>query len=141
MFFELVAPKKSDVLYLFSIHSKVLYITVYIAMCFIFIFRFQFNDLAQSNLEDDEKRELVRSLTLLFGKVHQMSRGELVANLKQHNLQTEGTRDVLMKRLKNYYRVQKLLAVNITPAVKFAPYYMVVDFEATCNTVNAPDYP
>ena len=101
----------------------------------------QFNDLAQSNLDDDEKREIVRSLTLLFGQVNQMSRGELVANLKQHNLRKEGTRDVLMKRLKNYYRVQKLASVNVIPVVKLAPFYMVVDFEATCNTVNAPDYP
>lgn len=101
----------------------------------------QYSDLAKSNLQDDEKRELVKSLTLLFGKVHQMSRGELVANLKEHNLHSGGNRDVLVKRLKNYYRVQKLSSVNILPTVKLAPYYLVLDFEATCNTVNAPDYP
>lgn len=100
-----------------------------------------YHDLAQSDLPDDEKRDLVRSLTLLFGKVHQMSRGELVANLKENNLHTGGSRDVLVKRLKNHYRVQKLSSVNVLPSVKFAPYYLVVDFEATCNTVNAPDYP
>ncbi|XP_034245299.1 3'-5' exoribonuclease 1-like [Thrips palmi] len=100
-----------------------------------------YNDLAKSDLKDDEKRELVKSLTLLFGKVHQMSRGELVTNLNQNNLHTGGNRDVLVKRLKNYYRIQKLSSVNVLPAVKYAPYYLVLDFEATCNTVNAPDYP
>ncbi|KAK3917429.1 3'-5' exoribonuclease 1 [Frankliniella fusca] len=100
-----------------------------------------YQDLAVSDLPDDEKREVVKSLTVLFGKVHQMSRGELVANLKENNLHTGGSRDVLVKRLKNHYRVQKLASVNIMPTVKLAPYYLVVDFEATCNTVNAPDYP
>lgn len=100
-----------------------------------------YSDLANSNLQDDEKRELVKSLTLLFGKVHQMSRSELVTNLKENNLHTGGARDVLVKRLKNFYRVQKLSAVNVMPTVKLAPYYLVLDFEATCNTVNAPDYP
>lgn len=100
-----------------------------------------YNDLAQSDLPDDEKREVVKSLTLLFGYVHRMSRAELVANLRDNNLPSGGTRDVLVKRLKNHYRVKKLADVNIVPTVKHAPYYVVLDFEATCNTVNAPDYP
>lgn len=70
-----------------------------------------------------------------------MSRGELVANLNQYNLHTGGNRDVLVKRLKNYYRIQKLTSVNVLPTVKYSQYYLVLDFEATCNTVNAPDYP
>lgn len=100
-----------------------------------------YNDLAKSSLKDDEKRELVKSLTLLFGKVHQMSKGELITNLSENNLHTGGNRDVLVKRLKNFYRIQKLSSVNVLPTVKYAPYYLVLDFEATCNTVNAPDYP
>jgi 3'-5' exoribonuclease 1 len=70
-----------------------------------------------------------------------MSKAAIVSRLKQLKLSTEGNCDVLKKRLKNYYKKQKLNSANLLAASKLLPYYVIVDFEATCEEVNALDYP
>jgi 3'-5' exoribonuclease 1 len=70
-----------------------------------------------------------------------MSKVAIVSKLKQLKLSTEGNTDVLKKRLKNYYKKQKLTSANLLTASKLFPYYVIVDFEATCEEINTPDYP
>jgi 3'-5' exoribonuclease 1 len=69
-----------------------------------------------------------------------MSKAAVVSRLKQLKLSTEGNGEVLKKRLKNYYKKQKLTSANLFTASKLSPYYVVVDFEATCEETNVPDY-
>lgn len=47
-------------------------------------------------------------------------------------------KEVLKKRLKNYYKRQKLVAANVKNGVKNTSYeyLVVIDFEATCEEVN-----
>ncbi|KAG9463208.1 hypothetical protein GDO78_022205 [Eleutherodactylus coqui] len=49
-----------------------------------------------------------------------------------------GVRDVLKKRLKNYYKKQKLKEPSDSDA--YYDYICVIDFEATCEEGNAPEY-
>ncbi|XP_073399752.1 3'-5' exoribonuclease 1 [Dendrobates tinctorius] len=72
------------------------------------------------------------------GCVNRMSKDELKAKLTELKLDTRGVKNVLKKRLKNYYKKQKLKVPSDT-----APYYdyiCVIDFEATCEDGNPPDY-
>ncbi|XP_069698473.1 3'-5' exoribonuclease 1-like [Periplaneta americana] len=82
-----------------------------------------------------------KELARLNGRINQMSKAAIVSKLKQLKLNTEGNCDVLKQRLKSYYKKQKLTSANLLAASKLSPYYVIVDFEATCEEVNAPDYP
>jgi 3'-5' exoribonuclease 1 len=82
-----------------------------------------------------------KELSRLNGRINQMTKAAIVSRLKQLKLSTEGNCDVLKKRLKNYYKTQKLNNANLFTPSKLFPYYVIVDFEATCEAVNAPDYP
>ncbi|XP_021935940.1 3'-5' exoribonuclease 1-like isoform X3 [Zootermopsis nevadensis] len=82
-----------------------------------------------------------KELSRLNGRINQMSKVAIVSRLKRLKLSSEGNCDVLKTRLKNYYKKQKLKSANLPTAVKLLPYYVIVDFEATCEGVNVPDYP
>jgi len=82
-----------------------------------------------------------KELSRLNGRINQMSKAAITSRLKQLKLSTEGSCDVLKKRLKNYYKNQKLASANLVTGSKLIPYYVIVDFEATCEEINAPDYP
>lgn len=53
-----------------------------------------------------------------------------------------GVKDVMKKRLKSHYKKQKLTqsAPDSGPADLFYDYICVVDFEATCEEDNPPDF-
>lgn len=70
-----------------------------------------------------------------------MPKHRLVSSLRKLHLNHTGSVDVLKKRLKNFYRKQKLSSANIVTIKKLFPYYVIIDFEATCNEVNDPGYP
>lgn len=51
-----------------------------------------------------------------------------------------GVKDVLKKRLKNYYKKQKLMQKESTNGDSCYDYICVVDFEATCEEGNPPEF-
>ncbi|XP_039544017.1 3'-5' exoribonuclease 1 isoform X2 [Pimephales promelas] len=65
-----------------------------------------------------------------------------VAWLSLHILDTSGVKDVLRKRLKSYYKKQKLMhsTAGDGNGHGYFDYICVVDFEATCEENNSPDY-
>ncbi|KAM4050578.1 3'-5' exoribonuclease 1 [Anomaloglossus baeobatrachus] len=72
------------------------------------------------------------------GCVNRMSKDELKATLTELKLDTRGVKDILKKRLKNYYKKQKLKESSDTGT--YYDYICVIDFEATCEDGNPPDY-
>lgn len=94
-------------------------------------------DLKNSPLSDAIYKELSR----INGRINQMSKAAVISKLKQLKLNTEGTCDVLKKRLKIHYKKQKLSNAHMLAAANLLPFYVIVDFEATCQEVNGPDYP
>ncbi|XP_025062361.1 3'-5' exoribonuclease 1 isoform X1 [Alligator sinensis] len=74
------------------------------------------------------------------GCINRMSRDELRAKLAEFKLETRGVKDVLKKRLKNYYKKQKLMQKEPTDEESYYDYICVVDFEATCEEGNPPEF-
>ncbi|XP_036155735.1 3'-5' exoribonuclease 1 isoform X3 [Myotis myotis] len=51
-----------------------------------------------------------------------------------------GVKDVLKKRLKNYYKKQKLMLKEDNCADSYYDYICIIDFEATCEEGNPPEF-
>lgn len=80
------------------------------------------------------------------GKINSYSRDELIKNLKILHLDSEGSRKVLAKRLKNFYKKTMLNVNHIQEShtsgkikVTF-DYLLVIDFEATCQFIKEPNF-
>ncbi|XP_009472991.1 PREDICTED: LOW QUALITY PROTEIN: 3'-5' exoribonuclease 1 [Nipponia nippon] len=69
-----------------------------------------------------------------------MTRDELRSKLAEFKLETRGVKDVLKKRLKNYYKKQKLMQKEPINGDSYYDYICVVDFEATCEEGNPPEF-
>lgn len=91
----------------------------------------------KSIIADAVYKEIAR----LNGQINSYSKADLCAQLKKCHLSTDGHIDVLRKRLKTHYRNRKLASSNILSVRKLFPYYVIIDFEATCNKNNPDDYP
>uniref|UniRef100_A0A8C1Y2H8 Exoribonuclease 1 n=1 Tax=Cyprinus carpio TaxID=7962 RepID=A0A8C1Y2H8_CYPCA len=109
---------------------------------------------ADTSCENNEKQEpsspkqgdfsdpVYKEIAIENGAINRMNRDELRAKCAELKLDTRGVKDVLKKRLKSYYKRQKLMhsaAANGNSAVYF-DYICVVDYEATCEENNPPDY-
>jgi Inhibitor of the KinA pathway to sporulation, predicted exonuclease len=52
-----------------------------------------------------------------------------------------GSREVLTKRLKSYTKKQHLTEHNVEESEKkYTDFYIVIDFEATCEEPNPPNF-
>ncbi|XP_075060716.1 3'-5' exoribonuclease 1 isoform X2 [Mixophyes fleayi] len=84
-----------------------------------------------------------KEIAFANGCVNRMSKDELKSKLIELKLDTRGVKDVLKKRLKNYYKKQKLthtLAKDSSNTDTYYDYICIIDFEATCEETNDPDY-
>lgn len=79
-------------------------------------------------------------LAALNGKINQLSKPSLIRKLKQLKLETYGNIDVLKKRLKNHYKIERLSSRNLIVPPKLHSYFVIVDFEATCIADNARNF-
>lgn len=70
-----------------------------------------------------------------------MSHDELIEHLEANKLSVIGHDDVLKARLKYFFKVQRFTEAGLGYIIFSLPYYIVVDFEATCDTLNPPDFP
>ncbi|XP_076372373.1 3'-5' exoribonuclease 1-like [Tachypleus tridentatus] len=88
---------------------------------------------------------IYKQLSQLNGKINRMGKSEVQAKLKELRLDSRGEVDVLKRRLKNFYKQQKLKKQETEKQLKDArcPYNFlcVIDFEATCEGEKVPDYP
>ncbi|CAI9565197.1 unnamed protein product [Staurois parvus] len=84
-----------------------------------------------------------KEIAIANGFVNRMSKDELKTKLTELKLDTRGVKDVLRKRLKNYYKKQKLthiLSKDCSETDTYYDYICIIDFEATCEDGNTPDY-
>ncbi|XP_051911894.1 3'-5' exoribonuclease 1 [Hippocampus zosterae] len=90
----------------------------------------------------DFSHPVYKEIALANGHINRMSKEELRLKLSQLKLDTRGVKDVMKKRLKSHYKKQKLTqsAADSGPADLFYDYICVVDFEATCEEDNPPDF-
>lgn len=92
--------------------------------------------------QGDFSDPVYKEIALANGAINRMNRDELRAKCVELKLDTRGVKDVLKKRLKSYYKRQKLLhsAAANGKSDAYFDYICVVDFEATCEENNPPDY-
>ncbi|XP_059765501.1 3'-5' exoribonuclease 1 isoform X1 [Balaenoptera ricei] len=81
-----------------------------------------------------------KEIAITNGCINRMSKEELRAKLSEFKLETRGVKDVLKKRLKNYYKKQKLMLKEGNCADSYYDYICVIDFEATCEEGNPPEF-
>jgi len=77
------------------------------------------------------------------GEVNRMNKGELRAKLKDAKLDTRGTREVLKKRLKYFYKRNKISKANLRDPDSITFFYdniVVIDYEATCEEAKPPGF-
>ncbi|XP_037752454.1 3'-5' exoribonuclease 1 isoform X1 [Chelonia mydas] len=87
----------------------------------------------------DYSDPVYKEIAVTNGYINRMSRDELRAKLAEFKLETRGVKDVLKKRLKNYYKKQKLMQ-EPTNGDSYYDYICVIDFEATCEEDNQPEF-
>ncbi|XP_021797708.1 3'-5' exoribonuclease 1 isoform X4 [Papio anubis] len=81
-----------------------------------------------------------KEIAITNGCINRMSKEELRAKLSEFKLETRGVKDVLKKRLKNYYKKQKLMLKESNCADSYYDYICIIDFEATCEEGNPPEF-
>lgn len=77
-----------------------------------------------------------KQLSRINGEINKMTREQLISKLEQFHLRIQGTDDVLRKRLKGFYKEQKLTQAQILKTDESTcpyKYLCVIDFEATCD--------
>lgn len=86
-------------------------------------------------------------LSLINGAINRMSKMELVTQLRNLKLKANGNKAVTTKRLKEFYKKQRMPSpmMSIQPSTSKARhqvfrYICVIDFEATCEETNK-NYP
>lgn len=75
-------------------------------------------------------------------RINKMSRNQLTTSLSYLELSTKGTKEVLKQRLKSYSKNKHLEEFQPEKREKtgYVDYYVVIDFEATCEPVNPLGY-
>ncbi|XP_066566953.1 3'-5' exoribonuclease 1 isoform X2 [Amia ocellicauda] len=93
--------------------------------------------------KSDFSDPVYKEIAVANGHINRMNKDELRTKLAELKLETRGVKDVLKKRLKSYYKKQKLMQSVVAENNSTDTYYdyiCVVDFEATCEESNPPDY-
>nr|CAB3243447.1 3'-5' exoribonuclease 1-like [Phallusia mammillata] len=81
------------------------------------------------------------ALSRINGRINRMTKAELQTDLNRNGLNERGVKEVLRKRLKNYYKKQKLRMKPLhEDGSQYYPYLVVIDFEATCEEHNPTNY-
>ncbi|XP_075412856.1 3'-5' exoribonuclease 1 [Tenrec ecaudatus] len=83
---------------------------------------------------------IYKEIAFTNGCINRMSKEELRAKLSEFKLETRGVKDVLKKRLKNYCKKQKLMLKEDSCASSYYDYICIIDFEATCEEGNPPEF-
>uniref|UniRef100_A0A8D8YQ67 3'-5' exoribonuclease 1 n=1 Tax=Cacopsylla melanoneura TaxID=428564 RepID=A0A8D8YQ67_9HEMI len=98
----------------------------------------QVTSIPLTNCPFDDK--IFKELSIINGQINAMKRKDLVPKLKKYHLNHKGDVMVLRKRLKNHFKVTKLTKAKLMEKYNLPPYYVVIDFEATCQENNPVDF-
>ncbi|KAK6635946.1 hypothetical protein RUM44_001201 [Polyplax serrata] len=95
--------------------------------------------------KSDEESNKVPEAVLIdivraYDKVDIMSLKDVIAKLKCFHLDTQGSENILRENLKTSYQKILLNGVDLSLSNDLLPYYVIIDFEATCLHTNTPGY-
>lgn len=100
------------------------------------------NGVSQGPGRADFSDPVYKEISVANGTINRMNREELRSKCAELRMDTRGVNDVLRKRLKNYYKRQKLKQLGAAGASDevYYDFICVVDFEATCEEHNPRDF-
>lgn len=97
------------------------------------------------NREDGCKGEfshpVYKEISLKNGILNKCDLSTLKRICKDENIDSSGKRPMLQQRLKTYFKNKMLKEAGLLERCEKFDYFVVVDFEATCEEKNAADYP
>ena len=80
-------------------------------------------------------------ISKINGKINRMDVDQLKSMCRQHGLATIGKREAIKRRLKEYIKSEKLIEAGLldrkATLIINTPYFIVIDFEATCEVSSA----
>ena len=82
-----------------------------------------------------------KEISLKNGIINKSDLSTLKKMCKDEKIDSCGKRPLIQQRLKNYFKNKMLKEVGIIQKRERYDYFVVVDFEATCEEKNVPDYP
>lgn len=82
----------------------------------------------------------MRHLAKTVERVDLMCIKEVINKLKKFHVDTEGSESLLKDKLKESYKKIYLAGMNLSLSKKLLPYYVIIDFEATCEENHSSDY-
>ena len=84
---------------------------------------------------------IYKEISLKNGIINKCDLSTLKKICKDENIDSSGKRPLLQQRLKTYFKNKMLKEAGLLQRCEKFDYFVVVDFEATCEEKNAPDYP
>lgn len=92
--------------------------------------------------ENNFDHPVYKQISLKNGLINKSDLSTLKRMCKEENIESSGKRILIQQRLKTYFKAKMLKEVGLLKAtVKGYEFFVVVDFEATCEERNTPDYP
>ena len=97
--------------------------------------------------EEDKERKsefshpIYREISLKNGIINKSDLSTLKRLCKEENIDSSGKRPLIQQRLKTYFKNKMLKEAGLLQRCEKFDFFVVVDFEATCEEKNAPDFP
>ena len=84
---------------------------------------------------------MYKEISLKNGIINKSDLSSLKKLCKDENIDSSGKRPLLQQRLKTYFKNKMLREAGLKENCEKFDYFVVVDFEATCEERNSPEYP
>ncbi len=86
--------------------------------------------------------DVYHSISLMNGEINRMDLSEMKHRCRELNLHPMGKREAVKRRLKEYYKERLLVEAGVLDPRenRNVDYFVVIDFEATCEERNPTDY-
>ena len=94
-----------------------------------------------SSKQTDYNHPVYKEISLKNGLINKCDLSTLKKMCRDEKIDSAGKRPMIQQRLKNYFKNKMLKEAGLLQRCEKFDYFVVVDFEATCEEKNAPDYP
>ena len=91
--------------------------------------------------QGDFSHPVYKEISLKNGIINKSDLSSLKKLCKDENIDSAGKRPLLQQRLKTYFKNKMLREAGLRENCEKFDYFLVVDFEATCEERNSPEYP
>lgn len=96
-----------------------------------------------AKMSDPYGHPVYNEISYINGQINRMDVSQMRNRCKEVGLEPAGKREALKRRLKEYFKAEKLIEAGLLERnnPQNVEYFLVIDFEATCEEKNPPGYP